>query len=90
MPQPAGPPELDLEVAALKERYAGLRQAAAMPGADARAVLEAAFAELDTAVDVLGAMRAGPRTGPAARSLLLQAFPQVTEGRGLKTRHVHL
>jgi serine phosphatase RsbU (regulator of sigma subunit)/PAS domain-containing protein len=65
MPQPAGPPELDLEVAALKERYAGLRQAAALPGADARAVLEAAFAELDTAVDVLGAMRAGPAPGPS-------------------------
>jgi serine phosphatase RsbU (regulator of sigma subunit)/PAS domain-containing protein len=63
MPQPAGPPELDLEVAALKERCAGLRQAAALPGADARAVLEAAFAELDTAVDVLGAMRAGPAPG---------------------------
>ena len=65
MPQPPGPPELDLEVAALKERYAGLRQAAAMPGAGARAVLEAAFAELDTAVDVLGAMRAGPVPGPS-------------------------
>ena len=60
MPQPAGSPELDLEVAALKERYAGLRQAAATPGADAGAVLEAAFAELDAAVEVLGAMRAGP------------------------------
>ncbi len=64
MPQPSGPPELDLEVAALKERFAGLRQAAAMPGADAAAVLEAAFAELDAAVDVLGAMRAGPGPGP--------------------------
>ena len=60
MPPSAGSPELDLEVAALKERYAGLRQAAAMPGADAGAVLEAAFAELDAAVEVLGAMRAGP------------------------------
>ncbi len=65
MPQPSGPPELELEVAALKERFAGLRQAAAMPGADAGAVLEAAFAELDAAVDVLGAMRAGPVSGPA-------------------------
>jgi serine phosphatase RsbU (regulator of sigma subunit)/PAS domain-containing protein len=65
MPHPAGPPELDLEVAALKERYAGLRQAAGMPGADAGAVLEAAFAELDAAVDVLGAMRAGPAPAPA-------------------------
>ncbi len=65
MPKSSGPPELDLEVAALKERYAGLRQAAAMPGADAGAVLEAAFAELDAAVDVLGAMRAGPAPGAA-------------------------
>jgi PAS domain-containing protein len=36
-----------------------------MPGADARGVLEAAFAELDTAVDVLGAMRARPAPGPS-------------------------
>src|SRR3984957_21238534 len=63
MPQPAGPPGLDLEVAALKDRYAGVREAAALPGADARAVREGAFAELDTAVDVLGAMRAGPAPG---------------------------
>jgi len=63
MPQPSGPPELDLEVAALKERYAGLRQAAGLPGADVAAVLEAAFAELDAALDVLGAMRAGPVKG---------------------------
>jgi serine phosphatase RsbU (regulator of sigma subunit)/PAS domain-containing protein len=65
MPPPAGSPELDQEVAALKERYAGLRQAAAMPGADARAVLEAAFAELDAAVHALGAMRPGPAPGLA-------------------------
>jgi|HubBroStandDraft_6_1064221.scaffolds.fasta_scaffold28113_2 serine phosphatase RsbU (regulator of sigma subunit)/PAS domain-containing protein len=78
MPQPAGPPELDLEVAALKERYAGLRQAAALPGADAKTVLQAAFAELDTAVDVLGAMRAGPvpglsqAAGPGPEALLTE------------------
>lgn len=65
MPHPDGLPDLDLEVAALKERYAGLRQAAGLPGTDARAVLQAAFAELDAAVDVLGAMRAGPAPGPA-------------------------
>ncbi len=72
MPHPAGPPELDLEVAALKERYAGLRQAAAMPGADAGAVLVAAFAELDVAVEVLGAMRAGPAPGQAPAGGLRQ------------------
>jgi serine phosphatase RsbU (regulator of sigma subunit)/PAS domain-containing protein len=65
MPQPSGPLDPDLEVAALKERYAGLRQAAGLPGADAGAVLEAAFAELDAAVDVLGAMRAAPASVPA-------------------------
>jgi serine phosphatase RsbU (regulator of sigma subunit)/PAS domain-containing protein len=72
MPHPAGPPELDLEVAALKERYTGLRQAAAMPGADAGAVLVAAFAELDVAVEVLGAMRAGPVPGQAPSGSLGQ------------------
>ena len=64
-------------MAALKERFAGLRQAAAMPGADAAAVLEAAFAELDAAVNVLGAMRAGPPArsqagGPGPEALLAE------------------
>src|SRR5579859_8141323 len=40
----------------LAGRRDALRQAAAMPGADPRALLEAAFAELDGAVDVLSAL----------------------------------
>jgi phosphoserine phosphatase RsbU/P len=60
MLQPADLPELDREVAALQERSAALRQAAALPGAEPGALLEAAFAELDTAVDVLSGLRARP------------------------------
>ena len=37
----------------LAERHAALRQAAAMPDADPRAILDAAFAELDAAIDLL-------------------------------------
>jgi hypothetical protein len=37
----------------LAGRRDALRQAAAMPGADPRALLDAAFAELDAAVEVL-------------------------------------
>jgi serine phosphatase RsbU (regulator of sigma subunit) len=43
-----------------------------MPGADAGAVLVAAFAELDVAVEVLGAMRAGPAPGQAPSGSLGQ------------------
>src|ERR1700683_4059274 len=41
------------DVADLAGRREALRQAAAMPGADPRALLDATFAELDAAVDVL-------------------------------------
>jgi len=41
------------DLAGLAERRDALRQAAAMPGADPRALLDAAFAELDAAVEVL-------------------------------------
>ncbi len=41
------------EIAALKARYSALRQAAALPGADPAALLEAALAELDAAVAAL-------------------------------------
>src|SRR6516225_7657285 len=42
------------DLVGLAERHDALRQAAAMPGADPRALLDAAFAELDAAVEVLG------------------------------------
>ena len=51
----------------LTGRREALRQAAALPGADPRALLEAAFAELDGAVDVLIKLaEAGPEQAPAA------------------------
>ncbi len=55
----------------LTERRDALRQAAAMPGADPRALLDAAFAELDTAVEVLAklAEAAAGEPAPPADSL---------------------
>ncbi len=48
--RPAG---LQADLADLARRREALRHATAMPGADARALLDAAFAELDAAVEVL-------------------------------------
>jgi serine phosphatase RsbU (regulator of sigma subunit)/PAS domain-containing protein len=47
------PNDSDAYLADLPERREALRQAAAMPGADPRALLDAAFAELDAAVEAL-------------------------------------
>jgi serine phosphatase RsbU (regulator of sigma subunit)/PAS domain-containing protein len=72
------------DLADLAGRREALRQAAAMPDADPRALLEAAFAELDGAVEVLtklaetGPERAAPATAPdalgAERTLLRAVF----------------
>jgi serine phosphatase RsbU (regulator of sigma subunit)/PAS domain-containing protein len=68
MPHPAELPDLSREVAGLRARYAALRQAASLPGAEPGALLDAAFSELDAALEVLG--RTGGRRdaldGPAA------------------------
>ncbi len=48
------------EIAGLKARFDALRQAAALPGAELRPMLEAAFAELDGAIDTLTTLHAGP------------------------------
>jgi len=62
MTESAGPDQ----AADLQARYAALRQAARSPGAEPGDVLEAAFAELEAAIDLLlaSAPPAGP--GPAA------------------------
>ena len=70
--------------AELAGRREALRQAAAMPGADPRALLEAAFAELDGAVEVLtklaeagseqAASAAAPDALGAERTLLRAVF----------------
>ena len=47
------------EIAGLKARYAALRQAAALPGAEPGPLLEAALAELEGAVSAATAMGDG-------------------------------
>ncbi len=59
-------PGLDSEISGLTARRSQLRQAAALPGAQLRQVLDAAFAELDGAIDALNALRAQGAAGPAA------------------------
>jgi PAS domain S-box-containing protein len=63
------PDGLQADLADLARRREALRQASAMPGADARALLGAAFAELDAAVEVVTKLaEAGhPESAPAAQ-----------------------
>ena len=53
MPQETWAEGAGADLAGLAERRDALRQAAAMPGADPRSLLEAAFAELDASVEAL-------------------------------------
>jgi serine phosphatase RsbU (regulator of sigma subunit)/PAS domain-containing protein len=57
----------DADLADLAARREALRQAAALPGADQQALLDAAFAELDVAVEVLTKLSEGghPESAPA-------------------------
>ena len=66
MPHPAG---LEGEISGLTARRGQLRQAAALPGSDLRQVLDAAFAELDGAIEALNTARARAADGPAAEPL---------------------
>jgi PAS domain S-box-containing protein len=61
MTEPAGSDQ----VTALEARYAALRQAARSAGAEPRDVLEAAFTELEGAIDLLRAGEAGPGAATA-------------------------
>jgi serine phosphatase RsbU (regulator of sigma subunit)/PAS domain-containing protein len=58
------------DVADLAKRRDGLRQAAAMPGADPRALLDAAFAELDAAVEALTKLVQAEEPDPTAGEAL--------------------
>jgi len=53
MPQDTWTDGYDADLADLAERREAIRQAAALPGADPRALLDAALAELDAAVEVV-------------------------------------
>jgi serine phosphatase RsbU (regulator of sigma subunit)/PAS domain-containing protein len=87
MSQDTWPNDPSADVADLAGRRDALRQAAALPGADPRALLDAAFAELDAAVEALtrliqaGAGEADPAAEPpvslgAETSLLRAVFQQ--------------
>ena len=60
------PDGLQADFADLARRREALRQAAAMPGADPRALLDAAFAELDAAVEVLTKLAGAGQPEPAS------------------------
>ena len=62
-------PGLEAEISGLTARRGQLRQAAALPGAQLGQVLEAAFAELDGAIDALNTMQAEAAGGSAAEQL---------------------
>ena len=66
MPYSPGRPELESEISGLTERRGQLRQAASMPGAQLGQVLEAAFAELDGAIDALNSIQAETAAGPGS------------------------
>jgi len=90
MSQDTWPNDASAELADLAGRRDALRQAAELPGADPRALLEAAFADLDAAVEVLAKLiqadagepdsAAGHPDPPASlsaeRSLLRAVFQQ--------------
>jgi serine phosphatase RsbU (regulator of sigma subunit)/PAS domain-containing protein len=71
MPQDTWTDRSYADLADLAGRRDALRQAAAMPGADPRALLDAVFAELDGAVEVLTKLaEAGPERAAAAPDAL--------------------
>ncbi len=84
MSQDTWPHGADAGLADLAGRRDALRQSAGMPGADPGALLDAAFAELDAAVEILTKLQASdgerdPAAGPPAslsaeRSLLRAVF----------------
>src|ERR1700689_2217409 len=93
-------PPADTQLTQLEERYAALQQAARSPGAEAGDVLDAAFTELEGAIDLLrangtapgGPARAGAADQPpgggdsAERSLLRAAFQDTPVPLFLLTR----
>src|SRR5215470_19444621 len=82
LPEKREPDDAATEVAELAKRHAALRQAASMPSADVSSLLDAAFAELKTAIGLLatppasGAQPGNRQTGSDAteRRLLRATF----------------
>ena len=65
MPRGGWPEEAVADMAARRD---ALRQAAGLPGADPRTLIDAALTELDAAIDALGASPAGAASGPSERA----------------------
>jgi len=61
MPRGGWPEEAVADMAARRD---ALRQAASLPGADPRTLIDAALTELDAAIDALGASPSGAAAGP--------------------------
>ena len=68
MPPSGGPESPESELAGLAARRDALQQAAGLPGAQTQPLLDAAFAELDGAIDALTAMQAQNAARRAAGS----------------------
>jgi serine phosphatase RsbU (regulator of sigma subunit)/PAS domain-containing protein len=66
MPQDTGANGSYADLVGLADRRDALRQSAAMPGAEPRALLDAAFAELDAAVEVLAKLAEAAAGEPAS------------------------
>jgi serine phosphatase RsbU (regulator of sigma subunit)/PAS domain-containing protein len=81
MPQDTRPNASQADFADLAGRCEALRQAAAMPGADPRALLDAAFAELDAAAEVLTRLTEASATEPDQKAR--EASPDASAERGL-------
>ena len=81
MPQDTRPNASHADFADLAGRREALRQAAAMPGADPRALLDAAFAELDAAAEVMTKLAEAGAAEPDQNSR--ETSPDSSAERGL-------
>ncbi len=81
MPQDTRPSASHADFADLAGRREALRQAAAMPGADPRALLDAAFAELDAAAEVMTRLTEAGAEEPDQKTR--EASPDSSAERGL-------
>jgi len=81
MPQDTRPSASHADFADLAGRREALRQAAAMPGADPRALLDAAFTELDAAAEVMTRLTEAGAAEPDQKTR--EASPDSSAERGL-------
>lgn len=68
MPDAAERQDAAGDIAGLRSRGSALRQAAALPGAELRSVLDAALAELDAAIEAIGSAEGQPAEAADSRA----------------------